>query len=252
MNHAVHAFDIQPTSGHVRGNQGHALSVDEGLHGPVALPLCHASVKGCDVDPVHLHLLGDPVYAGSGATENDRTAAFSDKFTRNRGFFAVGHQPEMMFHAGDGNIGFSHLNNGRVVLVLLHQLCHFIVEGGAEEDNVGIVSATVQHVANRFHESHVSHSVGFVKHDADGVLQHDDTTVHQIQQTPGASHQDVHAALHHAVLRAVGHTAVHRTHEEIHRFGQRFQHVVNLFSEFPGGGENQPRGAMGCRRGQGL
>jgi len=209
VNHAVHALNIQPTSGHVRGHQRHAFTVDEGLHSPVALTLRHATVKGCDVDPVHFHLFGDPVHAGSGTAKYDRSAAFPDKFTRNRRFFAVGHQPEMMIHVGDGNIGFPHFNDGGVVLILLHQLCHLIVEGGAEQDNMGIVSAAVEDITNRFHEPHVSHPIGFIKHDADGVLQHDHPAVHQIEQTPGASHQDVHTALHHAVLRAVGHTAVH-------------------------------------------
>jgi hypothetical protein len=80
-------------------------------------------------------------------------------------------------------------------LIALDQIRNFVVKSCTEKDGLSVWEASVKNVANRLHESHVSHSVGFVNDNNFNILEDDCSPLHQIKKTTWASYDNIQSTL---------------------------------------------------------
>ena len=137
-------------------------------------------------------LPGGSVSAMAGAGEDDGAAESRDDRRTQRDSIATLELPEVVGHFVEIGSGIPDLVTHRVLLVSLGELGHFAIERGGVQDRLLAASRLVEDAANRWHESHVGHAVGFVEHDSFDLAKRDDALADQILKAPGGGDKEVH------------------------------------------------------------
>jgi len=119
-------------------------------------------------------------------------------------------------------------------LIALDQIPNFVVKSCTEEDGLSVWEASVKNVADRFHEPHVSHSVGFVNDNNFNILEDNCTSFHQIKQTPWASYDNVQSALKGSVLILVRNSTIDGPNSSVNNPSKWLENTIDLFSQLSG------------------
>ena len=77
----------------------------------------------------------------------------------------------MVSHALHADFLRTDFNGDWIGLIITNEVCNFIIKRSAEKNGLAVFLALVEDLANRFHETHVRHSVCFVEHDHCNVIQ---------------------------------------------------------------------------------
>ncbi len=128
-----------------------------------------------------LHFITDTINAHSSATENNGAPALANDFGRNCRLFGIRNKPKEMRHAFHCDFFWTNFNGHGIGLVISYQICDFIIERGAKENRLPICFALVENFADRFHETHVSHSVCFIKNNNPDIIQRYCASLKQIE-----------------------------------------------------------------------
>jgi hypothetical protein len=160
----VYAGHVNTTGSNICCNECHAFPVLETLHGSVSASLCQPTVKRLNGHPIVGQVIAHSVNASASAAEHDGSSTLADQFSSDVWFLGVGHQPKMMSHAFHADFLWSDFDRDRVDLVITNKVSNFIIECGTKQDGLSVLFTCVKDLANGFHETHVRHSVCFIKH----------------------------------------------------------------------------------------
>ena len=132
-----------------------------------------------------------------------------------------------------------------VVQVVLRNAGYLGAHGGREEQGVSLFGHVGQDGVDAVGEAHVEHLVGLVHHYVLDGGQGDGLALHEVEQTAGGSHDDVHAAFQGLDLALDGRTAVDGQHTQaVDVFAVVVQIARNLEAELTCGTEHERLGNM--------
>jgi hypothetical protein len=140
-----------------------------------------------------------------------------------------------------------HLVLDRVVREPRGQTAYLAVERGGEEHGLAIRAEHLEDALHVGEEPHVEHAVGLIQHADPDAIETEQTTRHQIEQTPRGGDHDVGSARA-LGLRADRDTAVDGRHVQVPDVGDRAEVLGHLACKLPCGREDQRRGAPAARR----
>ena len=164
VDDTIHASHVNTTSSNICCNECHAFSVLETLHGSVTTALCQPTVERLNGHAVVGQIVANSVDSSTGAAEHNGSSTLANKFSSDVWFLGVGHQPKVMSHAFHADFLWSDFDGDRIDLVITNKVSNFVIEGGAKQDGLSVLFTCVKNLADGFHETHVRHSVCFIKH----------------------------------------------------------------------------------------
>ena len=85
------------------------------------------------------------------------------------------------------------------------QLGDLLRHGSAEEQGLALGRQLGDHLLHIVDEAHVQHAVGFVQYEDLQVVQVNEALLHQVQQTAGCSHYDIHTTVQRVRLWLLAH-----------------------------------------------
>jgi hypothetical protein len=94
----------------------------------------------------------------------------------------------------------------------IRELTYFRLHGCRKHQGLPLLRNFLKNSSNGRKESHVKHTVGFVKHEDFETLKIDITLLHQIKQPAWSRDNDVDARPQGTYLRLLPNTTVHRRH----------------------------------------
>lgn len=119
-------------------------------------------------------------------------------------------------------------------------------EGGGKHEGLAVLNTghvlTLHNASNLGLETHVKHTISLIEDEVLDVLQGDTTTLYEIDQTSGSSHQEIASTLNLAKLRANVGSTVDDTRSHPRTVGELPRLLVNLGDQLTGGGEDQRGG----------
>tara|TARA_B100001559_G_scaffold311843_1_gene308826 strand:- start:73 stop:732 length:660 start_codon:yes stop_codon:yes gene_type:complete len=210
MNHTIHACDVDATRCDICSDQRHALTMLEAFHGSVTTTLGQSAMEGLYRKTVISKIVTNSVDACSSSTEDNGSAALSNKFRRDVWFLGVWHQPKVVCHALHAHFFWSDFDGDWIGLVITDKIGNFVIECGAKENCLSVLLTRIKNLANRFHEPHISHSICFIKHNNRNIVKSQRASLHQIDQATRTSHKHIDTTVECTELLLVGNTPIHR------------------------------------------
>ena len=165
MNHTIHACHVDATRSDISSDQRHALTVLETFHGSITTTLGQSTMEGLYCKAVIGKIVSDSVDACSSSTEDNGSTTLSNKFRCNIWFLGVWHQPKVVSHAFHTHFFWSDFDGDWFSLIITDKVGNLVIECGAKENCLPVLLTRIKNLADWFHESHISHSICFVKHD---------------------------------------------------------------------------------------
>ena len=124
------------------------------------------------------------------------------------------------------------------------QLIDFLGECGGEQHRLPFGRHEFQDPFDRGQETHVEHAVGFIQYKDFDIAEFDMTLFGQVQQTPGAGHDDLDAITQRADLPGRSNAAVNGGAAQLGAVGQVADAVMDLLGQFTGRGDDQGTGPV--------
>ena len=234
MDDRCDVVHVDATRGHIRCHQRLRATGAEVLERAVTLVLRAVAVDRGGGDAGVGQLLGDPLGAALGATEDDGRAHAVDDLTGGCDAFGAFDGPEVVLQVGQLVVWDLELVQHRVVLVVAHEHVDVAVERRREQHRLAVITATVEKATHLGEEPHVRHPVGFVEHDHLDVVQSHHLLVDQVRQTTWARHGDVHTAVERPLVSRDRHTAEERGDPRASAAGEELELVGHLGGELSG------------------
>ena len=243
MHHGGYTVHVDSASCHVGGHQGVDPAAHEVGQGAGALALAASTVDGRGPDLVSGKLLGQAIGAVAGATEDDRRPGCTDCVCCQLDPVVAVHGPEQVGGSSYVRGLVANLVADRIGLVVPGELCDVAVQGGREQQGLALVGGLVQEPAYGRHEAHVSHAVGFVEHYLDHGVELQVSSVEEVLEASGTSHEDIHTIAEGLELWAVSDAPVDHADADLSGEGPEFD--TDLLGELPGGGQHEGPGPTG-------
>jgi hypothetical protein len=233
---------VDAARGDVRGDEHRAAGVHERLERPAAGRLRQPAVDRLGLDADGLQVLRQPVDAELGAGEDDRPARPRGQLLGHRHLVAEGDGVGEVLGRRRVVAGALDLVPRRVLEVAADQGVDLAVQGGREQQPLGVGTGLVEQLLHDGEEAEVGHEVGLVD-DADLDLGEGGLALaDQVLQPAGGGDDDVDAAAQLGDLAVHRGAAVDGGELQAHGLAERGQGVGDLLGQLARGHEDQRAG----------
>ena len=232
MRQVIH---VETTCCHIGSYEQLHRMLAEFCHGEVTLLLRKITMKCLRIVAVAYQFVGHLLRLQFRTAEDDgKDARIIVHDTLQCGIFILGiHHIIDMVHVLGTLITAAYDDFLRVVEEVLGYLLDFLAHRCREEQRVTVLGNTGQNGVDVLRESHVEHLVGLVEHYIEHRIQLCHLAFHQVNQTSGCSHDDMHAFLQGANLRNDVRAAIDGHHTDTFNvFREIIQVVCNLQTKF--------------------
>ena len=96
----------------------------------------------------------------------------------------------------------------RIVEIVLNQITNFVSQRSTELDCLTIGGTSIKNVTNWLHESHISHSICFIKNYGTNILEAQGSMLKKVEKPPGACDEDIDASRQCLSLAAIWNAAI--------------------------------------------
>ena len=187
--------DVQSAGSHVSGHEQLCQVVAELLHGQITLLLAQVTMKRLGIVSVLDELISHFLRLDLRATKDDGIDArveIDNTFQREILVTRVDHIVDVVDVLGTF-VARSDDDLLVVVEIVLRDGLYLLAHGGREKQGVAVSGHALKDLVDAFREAHVEHFVGLIKHDVVDLVELCHATFHQIDETAGGSHDDLHA-----------------------------------------------------------
>ena len=222
VHHERDAVHVDTAGGHVGGDNDIELAHLEAVDGAFAHGLREVAVERGHVEPAALEFFGDFGRVLLGAYKNQHAVkvfAFQDAGERFD-LVLVPYLEIALADVLDGSRLAFDAGFAVFAQVFFDNLFNFVGHGGAEQRALGVGGNFLEDGIHVFHESHVEHLVGFVKHDGLDRTEGDGAALDVVDEASGGRDDDVRLALEGAELDGDVLTAVDGDHVDVRHLGR--------------------------------
>ena len=244
VDHVGELLDVQPSGGHVGGDQQVRRAGAQPAHHPVPLLLAHPAVQRLGPVAPAVHRLGEPVDLLTAAAEHDRRGGrLHVQHPAQRGrLVPPGHDVRALPHPGrlpgDRPLPLD-LDTDRIGQVLPGQPVDAGRHGGREQHRLPAGRRVLQDRLDVLGEAHVEHLVRLVQHHRAQRAQPQRAPGDVVQRPARRRHHHVHPVVERAQLPADRLPAVDRQHPGAQVLAVAVERLGDLHGQLPGGHQHQ-------------
>mmetsp|Transcript_30839 Transcript_30839/g.77420 ORF Transcript_30839/g.77420 Transcript_30839/m.77420 type:complete len:407 (-) Transcript_30839:829-2049(-) len=203
VDDVLHAADVDTARGDIGGDEERGLAALEGAERILTLLLTAVAVDGGGREVLLGEIVLEVVGVAFGLHKDQRevVAHAEQQVDQDIALVVVSRRDadELLRDQVGGTAHAAHRQEQVVVEEARRQVLDLLGEGGAEHERlartrVGHVGA-LHNVADLRLEAQIEHAIGLVQHQIANVGQRDAAALHQVHQTTGRGHQDVHGSI---------------------------------------------------------
>ena len=237
-----HVVDVDAPCGHVGGDEGVDLAVDEVGQRSRALGLATAAVDGGGADAGLVELTGQAVRTVAGSAEHDGGPGRADRLGEHAGALCPWDLPEEVSGGGDVGGVLADLVVDGVALVVAGEFGDVTVEGRREQQGLAIGGRLLEQPTDCGHEAHVGHAVSLVEDDVVDGAEVDETLLDEVLEAARAGHEDVDAFAERSDLGPVADASVDDADADL--AGEAADLLMDLLGQLAGRGQDQRPGHL--------
>ena len=232
--------NINAPGGDVGGHQNLELPVAESVEGGLTLSLGEVSLDRCRTIAGPGQLFADafgPVF-GPGEHEHRVGIGMAQQLQEQLRFQVRGDRVEGMTDRLSRR-GNADLDGGRVPQYFICQMPDLVGHGGGKEQGLTVLGDLPDDPPDVREKAHIEHTVRLVQ-DQDLQFGEVDRSLPEVVQKPaGAGYDDLDSALQFLFLGIDAHASIDGSAPQAGFSPQHLDGLVNLLSQFPGGGDDQ-------------
>ena len=201
---------IQSARGDIGGDQDARVSCAESRQSTFSLALGLVSVDGHRADSsLHQHTAKTIcMMFGAYEYEGARDVFLRQKMFEQRGFSSTRHAINKLLGERDGGRNRRYHNFDGMMQQRLRQVRNFAGHRRGKHQCLAWRRQRRRDLTDGRNESHIQHAIRLIEHQNIHLAQHDDSLLHQVQQSPRSRHQDIHATMQGAHLIELTHAAI--------------------------------------------
>jgi len=194
MHNAIDSIDMNSTRGDIGTDKNLKTLGPERLERLIALSLGPIAMDRTHVEPRHLEVLHESIYAAFGSTKDHHRFVHADNARRERDTLCwIGAPEKMGRRFTDRVFGTVYLIALGVVLISPDQLLDISIERCREKQRLPVRADLIEEFSHDRHEAHVCHAVSLIDDDDLDLVETKRTAIDEVGKSTRTRDSDVNA-----------------------------------------------------------
>ena len=134
---------------------------------------------------------------------------------------------------------WTNFNRHGVGLIISYQVSNFVVQSCTEQNSLAVRLTLIENFTYGFHESHIRHSICFIKNNNANIFQRYCASLHHVNQSTRTCNEDIDTSVKGTELLVVWTSTIHSKDIQLEFVGKWIKHLEDLLCQLAGWGKYQ-------------